>query len=152
MNHKQKRANSVLIFDFDGVLAQPWTHPELPYKDVKDVLDRVSEKHFICVASFNPRAALAVADWNLFQPFDAVRCGANHIWDTRYREEWRKEMSKEGQIKEILKELGLKEAHTVQFFDDDQKNVDAVNAFNCTWTAFLVNNKKGLGFDDVKHL
>lgn len=141
----------VIVFDFDGVLAKPWTHPEKPYDCIPDIMRLMSETGYIlCVASYNPRAKLAIESWkpNINEnTFKAIRCGANHIWSDLYLEEWRKEMSKSKMIASMLQELGLAEDYPVIMFDDDQMNIDEVNKLqNCT--AFLIDSEKGFSSID----
>ena len=146
-----RKKNPLLVFDFDGVLAMPWYHPELPYDNVRELIRMVSKTHYICVASFNPRAKLAIDDWKQFYGYDAIRCGSNHHWSVVYSNKWRVEMTKSRQITAMLDELGLSEDHPVQFYDDDQENVDEVNKHQSR-TAFKVDGEVGLCFDDIKHL
>lgn len=148
---EEKGKNRVLVFDFDGVLAKPWTHPETHYEQVPAILKILSQKYYVCVASFNPRAALAIASWESQKTIDAVRCGANHEWAHKYDEVWREGMSKLEMITSILKQLNLRADHPVEFYDDDSKNVDSVN-LDVNRTAFIINTQNGLTFQDIKHL
>ncbi len=143
--------NPVIVLDFDGVLGKTFSHPERPLPEVRNLIRLLSRSYYICVASYNPRAKLAIDDWKQFYGYDAIRCGANFKWSDDYCDEWRKEMSKSKQIDSMLEELGLGKSHLVYFFDDDQENVDQVNVHKSR-TAFKIDTEIGLTFKDVKHL
>ena len=121
----------VLVFDFDGVLSIPWSMPEKYYPQIPELLQNLSKKCILCVASYNPRAELAIRDyWKLDKYFTCMRSGANHTWNEFYNENYRKDLCKGNQIvhmlKNEIKELGCK-INKITFFDDDPINIKIVN-------------------------
>jgi len=139
----------VLIFDFDGVLAQPWSHPEKPYAQVIDIIKALSPTHHICLASFNPRAKLAVKQWGLQDHFSAMRYGAIHEWREFYHETYRSNLTKSNQIAHMLHQIGLPKDHPVYFFDDDPINIEEVTNILPHVCVFTVDEKTGLQAKDI---
>jgi len=58
--NKETQMTKLLIFDFDGVLAIKWTNPELHYPQIPKIIQSLSEKHVLGVASYNPNAETAI--------------------------------------------------------------------------------------------
>lgn len=132
---------TVLVLDFDGVLAVPYTNPEEPYKGVPQLIERLDQKGYIlCMASYNPRAIEAVRNWGLSHCFFGMRAGFNDVWEGDYKEEYRTDMSKSRQIQSMTSILQNKK---ILFFDDDPVNVELVKKeIGCE--CILVDNKTGL--------
>lgn len=154
MENDKKIRRSILVFDLDGVLRpiDEENDTEKPFKDVPKILTALHKNYIICIASFNPGAKMIIDSWKLkCGPLAAYRCGANQKWDSTYNSEWKETMSKSKMIQDMIHELGLVSTHTVQFFDDDQGNVDEVNCIDYM-TAFHVDPTDGLTWSDVSHL
>jgi len=134
----------LLVFDFDGVLAIPYTNPEEYYPQIPDIIKSLHTKYILCVSSFNPRAKLVLEKWNLLQYFSAIRCGSNNNWDT-YDESFRINMSKSLQIKNMILEVGIS-FDEIYFYDDDIDNINEVseNFKEVKITSILIDNKEGL--------
>lgn len=141
--------NDILIFDFDGVLSIPYTHPEEYYPQIPDLIKELSKNYVLCVASFNPRASLVIKKWGLHSYFSVTREGSNFKWSEEYNEEYRKGLSKSQQIKDIMKNLFHTEEkqynHNIYFFDDDQDNINEVKEKLSHVKTVFVDNKHGLG-------
>lgn len=123
----------LLILDFDGVVAIPWTNPEEHYPQIPEAVRMLHAAGYVlCIASYNPRAFEAVKRWGLDKYFAAVRCGANHAWHTsgeKYKEDDRLDMRKHRQILNML-ETDMTEKNVnvgkIVFFDDDVDNISLV--------------------------
>lgn len=124
---------AVHIFDFDGVLAVPYTQPELLFPGAERLLKQLKEKeNIVLVASFNPRAYTVTK--HLFDEgvIDDIRAGCNdqRWWlqdDGVYRdaEHRRLPLSKVAMIRDMIRLLAT--AHRrVHFYDDDEENILAV--------------------------
>lgn len=121
---------TLLVFDFDGVLAIPYTMPEQCYSGIPNIIKALSEQYILAVASYNPRAYMAIKSWNLEQYFISIRCGANHSWhkdNIEYNENYRIDMEKSNQILDIKNEIKHLNISGIIFFDDDQNNLNLVN-------------------------
>lgn len=140
----RRKKSPALVFDFDGVLAIPWSKPEKPYVQVTELIRRLHREGYrLSVASYNPRARVAVRSWGLEHCFESFRSGADHDWETEggeYKEEFRTDrMSKHGQIK------SMHGKRQVVFFDDSKENIDVINAKNDPRIhAVLVDTEKGV--------
>ena len=146
---------TLLVFDFDGVLAIPWTDPERPYDGIPAAIEKIhaSGDYVLAVASYNPRAHAAIARWGLHKYFACIRCGANHGWHTDgtpYREDYRVGMGKHLQITSMIEteiaEFGVGVDRTY-FFDDDPDNIALVNEHLPAVTATLVSPDTGFTLD-----
>ena len=137
------------IFDFDGVLAIPYTNPESYYKHIPTIIPNLSKDNYLAVASFNLRAKIAVEEWGLLHYFKAIRYGSNSVWDNEYNDNYRKDMSKSKQIQNML-ENELKDIvfDEIIFYDDDIKNIldvrNVSNVRNIGITSVLVDELNGL--------
>jgi HAD superfamily phosphatase (TIGR01681 family) len=142
----------VYICDFDGVLGIPYSIPEKHYEQIPGLIKELSKDHILCVASYNPRAEVAIQDWGLDKYFACMRYGANHTWKEYYSESYRAEMSKSQQIINMLnqeiKELNCN-IDDITFFDDDQNNINAVKDKLPHINTVLINNKYGLRMEDI---
>jgi hypothetical protein len=158
---------TMVVFDFDGVLAIPWTNPEKPFEIVPTVIKKLSDsgKYFLGVASFNPRAVIAIESWGLKHHFTSMRAGANHSWSFDpfdYREEYRVMMSKYQQIISMVQEIeSTKKAtiKTIVFFDDDPKNIESVEmdvaevgSDKRNWHCCLVSTHDGINSRCLKYI
>lgn len=129
---------TIHVFDFDGVLAWPYTHPELLVPGAERLLRALSERegHRVMVASFNPRAYFALR--SLYEDEAVIlemRAGSNHS------EWWRPEqgngiyidevhrvnLSKADMIVRMLDVRHLSSgSNEVHFYDDDEENIREV--------------------------
>ncbi len=134
------------VFDFDGVLSIPWSQPEKPFEQVPALIRLLhGQGHILTVASYNPRARVAVESWGLAECFHAFRSGANHDWESdggTYKEEFRVSMKKQGQIRSMH---GHEPRSPVFFFDDDPENIKEITDPNIV--AVLVKTEVGLTSD-----
>ena len=146
---------SLLVFDFDGVLAIPWTNPERHYDQIPDAIKKIFESgdYVLAVASYNPLAHAAIVRWGLENYFSCIRCGANHSWHTdgtHYSEDYRVGMSKHRQIGSMIENeinelaVGL---DGVFFFDDDPDNIRLVNEHLPVVKTTLVSPDSGFTLD-----
>ena len=71
----------LIVFDFDGVLAIPYTSPEKHYKHIPYLIKLLSKKYILAIASFNPRAITVIKEWGIFDYFKIIRAGSNDHWD-----------------------------------------------------------------------
>jgi hypothetical protein len=134
----------VIAVDFDGVLGEPDTHPELFYPEVPEVIKSISERFHLVLASFNPRAKIAVKEWGLYPYFSACRAGANHDWRRMYDPSYQATVAKSVQIKHMLFQIGWLQDHDVWFFDDNETNIKEVEQNMVNVKAVLVDSKVGL--------
>ena len=150
-SHWKKRLNPVIVFDFDGVLSESYTHPELVINNqIIPILQTLELDYILCVASKNPRAKLALENMGLSKYFTEIRCGCNFTWGGKYNHEWRiSQMTKVGMIQDMLLSLSLKSDHIVYCFDDEKENVDEINKVQ-TYSAWLIDSKLGLRWEDLE--
>ena len=146
-NNKNKR---ILIFDFDGVLAKKWTHPEKFFPSIPSLIKELSVDNILGVASFNPCAEIAIKRWGLDHLFTCMRCGSNKKWEEGfYDKDDRLEMTKYGQIIDMLNnELLGYDHNNIIFFDDDQWNIHNVNRV-LSIQSILIDGFVGLKRDDI---
>ena len=116
------------VFDFDGVLAIPFTHPEKLFEGVPDAMleiKRNSPNHRCVVASFNPRAELSVS-CSLVGPCFAAFRSRTHDQISMSDDE---RLCKSKQISSMIKtELAHHkfQDQDIVFFDDDMENLQEV--------------------------
>lgn len=145
----------VAVFDFDGVLAIPWSQPAQHYKIIPSLLKEMydSGKYIICCASYNPSALKSIERWGLLKYFTCVRCGANFSWHGPYEEHYRIEMQKSSQITDMIKNE-IKELNhdfeKVYFYDDDKDNINLVNRDLPTVNTVLIDPVTGLLKEHIK--
>lgn len=133
------------IFDFDGVLAIPYTNPERYYNNIPFLISSLAMNNYLAVVSFNPQAEKVIKRWGLSKHFMAYRSGYNEIWNGNYKSEYRMNMSKSGQIKSILNnELKDIEFEEILFYDDDIRNIRDVRSVFSNITSILINELYGL--------
>lgn len=128
--------NTVHVFDFDGVLARPYTTPELLFPGTERLLRKLSQEagHCVMVASFNPRA------YEIMRPLMEegivahVRAGCNdqQWWLAEHGgvysdERHRRNLSKAAMIRHLLDAVS-NGASDVRFYDDDPDNIAHVEA------------------------
>jgi hypothetical protein len=136
------------IFDFDGVLSMPYTMPEEYYKQIPNILSSFNITDVLCcVASFNPRAKLAIEQWKLDHHFIAFRSGSNDIWSNNldeYKQEYRIGLKKSKQIQSMLSnELKDYKIENIEFYDDDKLNIKEVENELSHINCCLVDNNIG---------
>jgi hypothetical protein len=120
-------------FDFDGVLAHPYTMPELLFPGVAPLLRRLKERgDRIVVASFNPRSYHALRELHEDEHLlDDMRCGSNDCtwWadngvysDALHRHQ----LSKAAMIRAMGAPVSASDPDVVRFYDDDPDNIKDV--------------------------
>jgi hypothetical protein len=129
-------------FDFDGVLAHPYTSPELLFPGAERLLRQLKARgDTIVVASFNPRAYHVLQDLHDEGVIHDMRCGSN---DSRWWADGtgpyqdavhRRDLSKAAMIRAMVPA----DAATVRFYDDDRANIDDVASHmphvGCYWVS-----------------
>jgi hypothetical protein len=123
-----------IVFDFDGVLAIPYSQPEVLFAGTEALLRSLhAQGHVLAVASFNPRA------YHVLRPLidegviSAVRAGSCVKWwaegDGTYSDDvHRKNMRKSAHIQSMLdNEWRYKSLQSLVFIDDDLANIDEVD-------------------------
>lgn len=148
-----KKKKTLHVFDFDGVLAESWTHPELHFGEARLALSELKKNSsaIMCVASFNPRAELAIRDyWKLDDHFEAFRYGSNKKWDRTYGNHLRIGMSKSNQILDMISdELADHKFDEIFFYDDDLLNIKEVNKALPYVKTVLIDSRVGLTLNDI---
>lgn len=152
-----KISKKLLIFDFDGVLAIKWTMPEEYFDQIPDLIRKLSKDYILCVASFNPRAQVAIKNWGLEEYFICMRYGSNYTWVDIYKEEYRENMTKANQIIHMIEneidqmnKLNNKfEYGDVVFFEDNIKNILNVNEKLPWIKTVLINSDIGVNLSDM---
>jgi len=114
----------VLVLDFDGVLAIPWTDPVKIFPQIPALLERLSKKHTLALASFNPTAIAELRKNELLQYFTVTRAGTH---ENREITEFITDLGplcKAAQIHSIGTEhLPTVDWSDFYFFDDDAHNL-----------------------------
>lgn len=148
-----KMTKRLLVFDFDGVLGIKWTMPEEYFPQIPQLLEQLAKDNLLCVASYNPRAELAIKSWGLDKHFVCMRSGANHVWNDIYEESHRVDLSKAVQIINMIeneiKELEDHQQTEVVFFDDDPVNIKLVNEKLPNVKTVLIDGDVGLNLEDI---
>lgn len=146
---------NVYVFDFDGVLAIPYSVPEKHYDQVPSLIKQLYDQgNILCMASFNPDSIESIERWGLMKYFTAVRGGCNFKWSgikSEYKDEiHRNQLLKSTQIismmNEELSSLVPRVEH-LRFFDDDKLNIlQFEKAFSSDkrFKSVLVDFKQGL--------
>lgn len=126
---------TVFAFDFDGVLAIPYSEPEVLFAGTEQLLRQLArDGHSVIVTSFNPRA------YHVLRPLldngviSAIRAGSCIKWwlpaagDGQYVDALhRRDMQKSLHIKSMLaNELAGVAVKRILFVDDDMRNVAEV--------------------------
>lgn len=119
-----------VYLDFDGVLAIPWSCPEIPFSKVPYLLKQLHKsKVVIHLTSFNPKAYLAIKRWGCDKYFTGIRAGSNESWNHNsllyYTDDLRENLLKSTQISSIRNSHKCSEIQEF-FFDDDEKNIKDV--------------------------
>jgi hypothetical protein len=149
---------TLLIFDFDGVLARPYTFPKLCYEQIPSILEDLecTGEYIMAVASFHPRAESVIEDWGLSRHFHAIRAGSNTVWPGDiYQESLRTGLTKPKQIEDMLLNELLPFASRfkqILFLDDTPINVELVKAVYCDIPHLrtqLVDTANGLTMKDL---
>lgn len=123
----------VHVFDFDGVLAAPYTHPELLFPGVEKLLQKLYDTdNVVLVASFNPRAYHVMRDLYEAGVVSNIRAGSNdqQWWlqgDGVYRDKQHRQLplSKSVMIQDMTRQLVHTQRPTF-FYDDDEENIENV--------------------------
>lgn len=148
-------AKRLLIFDFDGVLSVKWTMPEKPFLQIPNTIKQLSTDHVLAMASFNPRALLAITNWSMDQFFTCARYGSNIPWTGLYKESYRTDMTKADQIVDMLTNEIKNLPHDiidVIFFDDDPDNIKYVNEKLPYVKTVLIDDTEGFKLTDIPKL
>ncbi len=139
----------LLILDFDGVLAIPYTNPEEPYPQVINQLQTLHARgNILAVASFNPMCLIALERWQVKHLFTGIRAGCNNKLNDQeiYTDQvHRIDLQKSKQIINLLdNELKYHQHLPVLFLDDDPKNIENVNDKLHHVETILIDNSIGL--------
>jgi predicted HAD superfamily phosphohydrolase YqeG len=79
--NRVKENYKVIFFDFDGVIGVPWTHPESPFPNLSQNLQRLYDAGLkLCAVSYNPSVQVAINRWGMGHLFTAVRARSNQLW------------------------------------------------------------------------
>jgi hypothetical protein len=145
---------TLLVFDFDGVLAIPYTDPEEHFDGIPSLIQECAKHADLAVASYNPLALRVVSRWGLDRFFVAGRAGYDYPWKGVYNEAMRECMSKHEMIRDMtLRELIDNEYHRVVFFDDDERNFKKIHEKAPHIKTELIDWKIGLQREHIeKHL
>ena len=141
----------VLVLDFDGVLAIPWTHPVQLYPQIPASLKQLSETHTLVLASFNPTAIKELRRFDLLQYFSATRAGVHdNVEITNFMSNLG-ELCKAKQISSMQKQHQLtdKKDQEYHFFDDDPFNLEQVTKLLPQVRCHYVDDDVGLTADRV---
>lgn len=143
----------VIVLDFDGVLAVPWSNPEALFPQIPTLLGKLRQQHHLALASFNPRAIRVLRENQQLPHFHACRAGAHH----------------EGEIVEFSVHLGplckaeqirsLQRTHFPDvpmehfyFFDDTPEHLVNVGQQLPSVNCRLIDPDRGLQEQDVADL
>ncbi len=140
----------LIVLDFDGVLAVPYSKPERPFPQIPKLIHHLSELPNVdlAVASFNPDAKKCIEKWQIAHCFKAFRHGANYVWSGTYTDDYRGGMSKHGQIKNMLiEECWPIYYERIIFFDDDLLNIANVERGDADIEAVFVYSEKGVTWE-----
>lgn len=125
----------VAAFDFDGVLAIPYSHPERLFPGAEPLLRSLhAQGVIVLVASFNPRAYVALRHLLDEGVIRGIRAGSLVEWwkegDGTYSDaRHRKNMNKALHLSDMLaRELDGVDVSSVTFYDDDRDNIHDVMA------------------------
>lgn len=154
----------IIVFDFDGVLAVPYTDPEQLFPGVVELLvDLKQQGHTVLVTSFNPRAYHVLRVFLEQGIIAGLRAGSRQKWwaqgDGTYSDALhRHDMDKGLHIADMLAELAAPvdaTKETIIFFDDDEHNIREVKAHAayagwCDPYGCLVKSDKGVCAASVK--
>jgi hypothetical protein len=142
----------ILVFDFDGVLAIPFTTPPIPFPGVIDLLKYLYKNNdtLLFLASFNAGACQALHAWGVAHFFSSMRYGSNDTWDPPYLPEYGIGTTKSGQISSMLLDLNRKVPinRSLFFFDDMEENIINV-ALSGIGVPVLVSSLRGISSDDI---
>lgn len=148
------RVPDVYVFDFDGVLAIPYTSPEQLYPRTEAVLRKLSAwGHHVLVSSFNPRAYTVLQPLLRDGVIHQVRAGSAIEWwhdGGMYLDEiHRREMFKSLHIGTMLRRLTSGSWGRMHFFDDDPHNVVEVQTGLPDCRAVLIDASRGIQFEHL---
>ena len=155
---------SIVVFDFDGVLAVPYTDPEQLFPGVAELLVDLKQRgDIVLVSSFNPRAYHVLRTFLEQGIIAGLRAGSRQKWweqgDGTYSDALhRYDMDKGLHIADMLAELATPvdaTKETILFFDDDEQNIMEVKlhagvAGWCEPHCCLVESDKGACTASVK--
>ncbi len=135
----QKMTTNVFFFDFDGVLAIPYSQPEVLFAGTEALLrDMRANGHVLLVTSFNPRAYFVLKHLLDNGTLLAIRAGSCERWwamgnglysDATHRLKMEKSLHLQSMLEDEVREAGIDPATRRLFFvDDDLKNIGNVLA------------------------
>jgi hypothetical protein len=128
---------AVIVFDFDDVLTGSKMIPEAYYEQIPMLLECLVGKYRVCVASYNPRAKIAIESWGLLGKFDAIRCG--------------EKVDTLDMVYDMLKQLGLKKDHIVYYYCKNRKDSDKITRVQ-NISVFQPSEDNGPSWEDIKFL
>ena len=133
----QESSGLVIAFDFDGVLAIPYSQPEVLFAGTEALLRELwAMGHTLVVTSFNPRAYVVLRPLVEEGVISAIRAGSCTRWweeeegggvynDATHRHNMEKRLHLASMFAEELCDM---EATHLLFIDDDMRNIDNVTA------------------------
>lgn len=150
----------VFAFDFDGVLAIPYSAPEVLFAGTEKLLRQLkADGHVIVVTSFNPRAYHVLRPLLEEGVITAIRAGSCVKWwvegGTYQDDVHRVDMFKSLHLLDMMSnELAGIPIEHVFFVDDDPKNVDEVTSkvYHCPVSGHHVPWYAGFGGAKLKEL
>lgn len=148
-------SKKIFAFDFDGVLAIPYTDPEELYPAVDGILRGLhAQGHIVIVTSFNPRSYYVLKSYLDEGIIQAIRAGSRSLWwltgeyaDVKHRFDMMKSLHLSDMLRDELASLSLLEAE-IYMFDDSEENLSEINrsSFYIPYNVktFLIDNSIGL--------
>ena len=140
----------ILVLDFDGVLAIPYTHPVQLYPQMPTLLEELSQTHTLVLASFNPTAIAELRRFDLLQYFSATRAGVHdNIEITNFITDLG-ELCKAKQIASMQEhQLADKKDEEYHFFDDCVYNLQQVTELLPNVKCHHIDEDAGLTSDRI---
>jgi predicted phosphatase len=140
----------ILVLDFDGVLAIPWTNPVQLYPQIPVLLKQLQETHTLVLASFNPTAIRELRRFDVLQYFSATRAGVHdNVEITEFLTNLG-ELCKAKQIASMQEQhLADKKDEDYHFFDDDPYNLEQVTKLLPHVKCHYIDEDVGLTADRV---
>lgn len=141
---------TVLILDFDGVLAIPYTNPTQLYPQVPALLKELSQTHTLVLASFNPTAIAELRRFDVLQYFSATRAG---VHDNVEISEFISDLGELCKAKQIAsmqeQQLADKKDEDYHFFDDCVYNLQQVTELLPQVKCHYIDEDAGLTADRI---
>ena len=156
----------IFAFDFDGVLAIPYTNPEQLFPEIDTILRTISQKgHLNIISSFNPRSYFIMKPYLDQGIITAIRAGSRIKWwesdgqgtydDYKHRKDMHKGLHLHDMLSDELDELHISEETQIYFFDDDLGNLADVREdekLNQKYDVTTVHIPTGLNMTHIEQL